>query len=113
MQLKIAQSQLHSFVTVQILLPNLYWTYHSTNKTQLGFLLFLVYINCHKHNEYYCNIYLLPYLICAPSGYSLHDGAKCKVYLQELFQTDAFSPDLYPLIPKFQGIAWLKCFELN
>ena len=42
MQLKIAQSQLHSFVTVQILLPNLYWTYHSTNKTQLGFLLFLV-----------------------------------------------------------------------
>ena len=52
--------------------------------------LFLVYINCHKYNEYHCHIYLFVYLIFTPSVYSQHEGAEYKVYLLEIFQTDTF-----------------------
>ena len=62
---------------------------------------------------YHCHIYLFPYLICTPSAQSQHEGAQCKAYLLELFQTGAVSLSMYPLIPKFQGIAWLEVFELN
>ena len=115
-QLRITHSQLHSFVAVRILLANSWWNYHGTNKTQVVLqclALFLDYINCHKHNEYHCHISLIPYLIGTPSALSQHEGAEYKVYLLELFQTGAFSLSMYPLIPKFQGTAWLKVFELN
>ena len=75
--------------------------------------LFLVYIKFHKYNEYYCHICFFPYLIYTPSAQSQHEGIEYKVYLHKLFQANAFSLSMYPLIPKFQGTAWLKKFELN
>ena len=48
--------------------------------------------------------------ICFQIWYThpVHEGTEYKVYLLEIFQTDAYSLSMYPLIPKFQGIAWLK-----
>ena len=115
-QLGITHSQLHFFVAVKILLAHLWWTHHSTNKTQLVLqclALFLVYIKFHKYNEYHCHICFFPYLIYTPSAQSQHEGTEYKVYLHKLFQANAFSLSMYPLIPKFQGTAWLKKFELN
>ena len=92
MQLRTTHSQLYSFVAVQILLPNSWWIYHGTNKTELVFAMSSIIFGLHKHkyNEYHCHIYLFVYLIFTPSAYSQHEGAEYKVYLLEIFQTDAF-----------------------
>ena len=111
MQLWITNIQLHSFVTVQILWPNLWWTYNGTNNMQFVLQclpLFFIYVNCQLMSTIITFTWFHIWY-----AHPVHEGAEFKVYLLESFETAAFSLSMYPLIPKFQVTASIKDFEIN